>query len=135
LRSSISRLNVDVRPADLTTVKKCLWVAEDGYYGNLTMPTIMGSILDEIGVLKLDDSLLFLNHILAVSRGDEENPALEPLLHARKSGAPAFVIHFLAKQLLLHGSNLGLYELDGPRFLRLMDPYFKLDDPIVHDPN
>lgn len=95
----------------------------------------MEAIREETGKLKLDDSLLFLNHLLAVSRGDEIDPALEPILNARKSRAPAFVIHFIAKQLLLHGSNLCPYVLDGPRFLRLMDLYFRLDDPIVNDPN
>src|SRR5260370_37521548 len=99
------------------------------------MRSVMESIVDEIGALKLDDSLLFLNHLLSVSRGDKQDVALEPILHARKSRAPAFVIHFIAKQLLLHGSNLGLYELNGPTFLHLMDLYFKLYDPIVSDPN
>ena len=44
------------------------------------------------------------------------------------------MVHFLAKQILLHASNLGIYPLDGPRFIRLQDLYFQLDDPIAHDP-
>jgi hypothetical protein len=88
----------------------------------------------ELSLLKLDDALLFLNRLLASSRADTPDPDLEPILKARKVGAPAFIIHFLAKQLLLNASNLGLYQLDGPKFHRLMDLFFKLDDPIVGDP-
>ena len=87
-----------------------------------------------IHTLKLDDSLLFLNHLLAVARGERKDPVLEQCVRSRKAQAPAFVVHFLAKQLLLHGSNLGIYPLDGSRFIRLQDLYFQLDDPIVHDP-
>src|SRR4051794_15760576 len=82
----------------------------------------------------MDDSLLFLNHVLAVARGERRDPVLEQHVRSRKAKAPAFVVQFLAKQLLLHGSNLGLYPLDGPKYIRLQDLYFQLDDPIVHDP-
>jgi hypothetical protein len=88
----------------------------------------------EIRLLKLDDSLLFLNHVLAVALGERKDPVLEQHVRSRKAKAPAFVVRFLAKQILLHGSNLGIYPLDGPRFIRLQDLYFQLDDPIVHDP-
>jgi hypothetical protein len=91
-------------------------------------------IQEELSKLKLDDSLLFLNHLLGVARGERQDPALERHLRSRKAQAPAFVVHFLAKQLLLHGSNLGVRPLDGPRFIRLQDLYFQLDDPILHDP-
>src|SRR5207247_4966650 len=88
----------------------------------------------EIQLLKLDDSLLFLNHVLAVARGERKDPVLEQHVRSRKAKAPAFVVHFLAKQILLQSSNLGIYPLDGPRFIQLQDLYFQLDDPIVHDP-
>ena len=90
---------------------------------------------DEISALRLDESLLFLNHLLAVGRGETIDPACDRLLRARNASAPPFIIHFLAKQLLLYGSNLGPYPLDGRRFHRLMDLYFQLDDPICSDPN
>ncbi len=98
------------------------------------MSSALERIQAEIRLLKLDDSLLFLNHILAVARGERQDPVLEQHVGSRKARAPAFVVHFLAKQILLHASNLGVYPLDGPRFIRLQDLYFKLDDPIVHDP-
>jgi hypothetical protein len=98
----------------------------------------MASVLEEIQqvvrTLKLDDSLLFLNHLLAVARGERQDPVVDQFVRSRKAQAPAFVVHFLAKQVLLHGSNLGIYALDGARFIRLQDLYFKLDDPISHDP-
>ena len=98
------------------------------------MSSALERIQSEIRLLKLDDSFLFLNHLLAVARGERQDPALDECVRSRKARAPAFVVHFLAKQLLLHGSNLGIHSLDGPRFIRLQDLYFQLDDPIVHDP-
>ncbi len=98
------------------------------------MSAVLERIQDELRSLKLDDSLLFLNHVLAVARGEMQDVALEREIRTRKARAPAFVIQFLAKQLLLHGSNLGAYALDGPRFTRLQDLYFQLDDPVARDP-
>jgi hypothetical protein len=86
-------------------------------------------------LLKLDDALLFLNRLLAAGRGELPDPSLEPVLRARAARAPAFVIHFLVKHILLHASNLSPVVLDGPGFLRLMDLYFELDDPISIDPD
>lgn len=88
----------------------------------------------EIRSLRLDDALLFLNRLLAAGRNVNSDRALEPVLRARPGRAPAFVVHFVAKQLLLEASNFGVNELDGPRFLRLMDRYFELEDPICGDP-
>jgi hypothetical protein len=98
------------------------------------MLSALDRIQAETRLLKLDDAFLFLNHLLAVARGERQDPALDEHLRSRKARAPAFVVHFLAKQLLLLGSNLGIHPLDGPRFIRLQDLYFQLDDPIVHDP-
>jgi hypothetical protein len=91
-------------------------------------------IEDEVRLLKLDDSLLFLNHLLAVERREIRDPQLEKCLLSKAVAAQAFLIHFIAKQLLLHASNLGPYVLDADRFMRLRDLYFQLDDPIVGDP-
>lgn len=99
------------------------------------MRTALEQLQEEVTLLKLDDSLLFLNRLLAASREDTPDPQLQPILRARKAGVPAFFVHFLTKQLLLHASNLGLYPLNGHRFLCLMDLYFKMDDPICTDPN
>ena len=98
------------------------------------MLSALEQIQSEVGRLKLDDSLLFLNHLLAVARGERQDPIVEQHIRSRKAQAPAFVVHFLTKQLLLHGSNLGIFTLDAVTFIRLQDLYFKLDDPIIHDP-
>ncbi len=98
------------------------------------MSSALDRIQAEVRLLKLDDSLLFLNHLLAVARDERQDPVLDEYVRSRKAKAPAFVVHFLAKQILLHGSNLGIYPLDGSRFIRFQDLYFQLDDPIVHDP-
>jgi hypothetical protein len=99
------------------------------------MKATIGAIEDEVRTLKLDDSLLFLNHILSVSRGLAHDSALEAEISTLKFRPPAFIIHFLAKQLLLHASNLGHRALDWRTFVRLIDLWLALDDPIVHDPN
>lgn len=91
-------------------------------------------LLDELASLRLDDSLLFLNHLLAVARGQKNDPTLEGQIRTRKAGVPAILVHFLAKQLLLCASNLGPYPLNWPRYERLLDLYFQLEDPIAHDP-
>lgn len=96
--------------------------------------TALESLKREIGNLKLDDALLFLNRILAAGREMNSDPELEPVLRARSGRAPAFFVHFLAKQLLLEASVLGVNLLDGSRFVRLMDRYFELEDPISEDP-
>lgn len=99
------------------------------------MVDALGQIQHEVGLLKLDDSLLFLNHLLAVVRKQESDPQLEKCFSDRNAPFPAFVVHFIAKQILLRASNFGRYPLSLPRFQRLLDLYFELDDPIVGDPN
>jgi len=96
--------------------------------------TTLEQLRNAISRLKLDDSLLFLNHLLAVSRGEKSDAGIDPFCRARKAGVPAFLVHFFAKQLLLHASNLGIIELDGQRYLQLLDLFFQLDDPICSDP-
>ena len=98
------------------------------------MATALERLQEMVSALHLDDSLLFLNRILAASRGEHRDPSLEPILSARNSRVPAFIVHFLAKQLLLNSSNLNICTLNGTGFLRLLDQYFQLDDPICGDP-
>ena len=83
---------------------------------------------------KLDDSLLFLSRLLAVLRKEVSDPELERWISRLKNRSPEFVIHFVAKWLLLEASNLGPYVLDWHIYKQIQDLYFKIDDPIVHDP-
>lgn len=99
------------------------------------MTEVLDQIRDEVEVLKLDDSLLFLNHLLGVSRGDKADLEIERHLQSGRFRPPAFIIHFLTKQILLYSSNVAPAVLDWPRFKKLQDMYFELDDPIVDDPN
>lgn len=89
----------------------------------------------ELASLRLEDTLLHLNKLLATSRGRLVDPTLHEIVNSRESGVPAFVVHFLAKHLLLNASNLGPRHPDGQTYLRLHDAYFKLPDPILSDPN
>lgn len=93
-----------------------------------------------VRTLKLDDSLLFLNHLLGVSRGFTTDPALQELMKKTKEekNRPLVlphVVHFIARQLLLHASNLGLSTLTLEQFNLLTSICIDLDDPIQHDPN
>jgi hypothetical protein len=88
----------------------------------------------QLRALKLDNSLLFLNHLLAVSRGESRDPALERDLQSLGYPVPVFVVHFVAKWLLREASDLGLYTLEWKGFRRLMDLAVAIDDPIVGDP-
>lgn len=93
------------------------------------------ALQNELSRLKLDDSLVFLNHVLGVVRGERNDSVLEPYLRSRKAQAPTFIVRFLAKQLLLHSSNIAVVLLDGSRYIQLQDMCMQLDDPIIHDPN
>ena len=87
-----------------------------------------------LGNAGIQDSMLFLAHLLAVIRGNVEDPVLERSLSRLKNRPPEFLVHFVTKWLLIEGQNSGLYDLNWDRYKRLQDLYFQLDDPIVHDP-
>ena len=89
----------------------------------------------ELASLRLEDTLLQLNKLLATSQGRCDDPALHEIVSSRESGVPAYVVHFLTKHLMLNASNLGIRNLDCPTYLRLHDAYFELPDPILSDPN
>lgn len=84
---------------------------------------------------KLDDSLLFLNHLLGVSRGFSSDAAL--LCKIKKSSLPVLPhnAHFIAKLLLLNASNLGRTPIGWEQFLYAQRLCVDLDDPITEDPN
>ncbi len=85
--------------------------------------------------LKLDNSLLYLNHLLSVTRNETKDQYLESSIRKLKiQHIPEFVIYFVAKQLLLHASNLSPYIMDWKEFKHVMDLFFSLNDPIVGDP-
>ncbi len=85
--------------------------------------------------LKLDDSLLFLNHILGVSRDFTSDPKLERSIRDAHPPVLPHFVHFLAKQLLLNASDLGTTTLGWDQFQHLTGLCIGLDDPIQHDPN
>jgi hypothetical protein len=88
------------------------------------------------GQLKQDDSLLFLNHILAVRRGFVRDHNLEANLATLSEDRPlAYVVHFIAKQLLMHASIVGRYVLTWPKFIELMNMVTALKDPCEDDPD
>ncbi len=90
---------------------------------------------DDISALKLDDSLLFLNHILGVSRGYTSDSRLQSVIQNSNPPILPHIVHFLAKQILLHSSELGMRTLGWQQYCDLSNRYFELDDPIQHDPD
>jgi hypothetical protein len=93
------------------------------------------NIEDYLSQFKLDDSLLFLNHLLGVSRGFSSDDAL--LGRIKKSSLPVLPhnAHFIAKLLLLNASNLGRTPMGWEQFLYAQRLCVDLDDPITEDPN
>lgn len=83
--------------------------------------------------LKLDDSMVFLAHLLAVVRREIRDPSLEHWINKLQQRPPAFVIHFVLKWLLLEASNLGYRRLDWQQYKELQDLYFEIDDPTIQD--
>jgi len=101
----------------------------------MSMTDVLRQIREAVGRLKLDDSLLFLNHLLGLARRYTTDPVLGPVVS--KASPPVFphIVHFLAKQLLLHASNLGARPMTWDQFQRFSSLCIELDDPIQHDPN
>ena len=91
-------------------------------------------IQNELSSMKLDDSLLFLNHVLGVSREFTTDSVLGPVIAESSPPVLPHVVHFLAKQLILNGSNLGTRTLGWNSYCYLSGLCIELDDPIVHDP-
>ena len=99
------------------------------------MADALAAIRETVRPLRLDSSLLALNHILSVTRGLSKDANFEPWIGTLAFRPPAFLIHFLAKQLILHASNCGHRELDRTTFTRLVDLWLSIEDPIQHDPS
>src|SRR5262249_12094457 len=73
--------------------------------------------------------------LLAVSRGESGDAGLQQNLGRLKYPLPAFIVHSIAKWLLLEASNLGIYTLDWTRFELLKNLWINLPDPIENDPS
>ncbi len=87
-----------------------------------------------VTTLKLDDSLLYLNHVLSTLRGESSDLALKQAIE-RSEVVPPHIIHFLAKEVVVHSTNFGVKVLDWPLLHELLQLAIGLDDPIQHDPN
>ena len=87
-----------------------------------------------ITTLKLDDSLLYLNHVLSTLRGESPDEALRGAIEDSEA-VPAHIIHFLAKEVIIHSTNFGAKVLDWPLLHELLRLVLAFDDPIQHDPN
>jgi hypothetical protein len=99
------------------------------------MPDPMGDICRVLKRAKLDDSLLFLSHLLAVIRGNTSDPLTEARFKRLQNRPPEFIIHFLAKWLILESEEPNLYDMNWDRYRRLQNLFFQIDDPIVNDPD
>ena len=79
-------------------------------------PSKLKNIEHYLSQFKLDDSLLFLNHLLGVTRGFSSDNAL--LGEIAKSSLPVLPhkAHFIAKLLLLNASDLGRTPMEWEQF-------------------
>ncbi len=92
-------------------------------------------IRESIRQFQREQALLFLNYVLAVSREDVFDANGHAFAKRHQTFPPPFVVHFIAKELILHASDIGVRRLDWPNFEHLYALYFELDDPIAHDLN
>jgi len=84
--------------------------------------------------LRIADSLLFLNKVLAVSRGEVDDPETRALLARQQPNeTPAFVIHIIVRYLLQHGRMNTISVLDASNFLQVRRCAFRLAiaDPLA----
>ena len=99
----------------------------------------MSSPLNEVTKIlshfKLDDSLLFLNHVLGVSRGYSHDSELKRKIKEADQPVLPYVIHLLAKHLVLNASNRGRRTLDWDDLQQLTLIYIHHEDPISNNPN
>lgn len=102
----------------------------------MKMSTSISDITSIVSQLKLDDSLLFLNHVLNVSRGWTSDSELENRFeNQNRPPVLPHVVHFIAKHLLLSASDLGTKTLSWDELEQLTAMYIDLEDPISGDPN
>lgn len=87
-----------------------------------------------LGDYKLDDALLFLNFVLQASRDPSLDAAIFRFAQRYPAAITHFKVEFLAKWLIIQGSNLSPYQLDWPNYLTLSQMYNCIEDPIVNDP-
>lgn len=83
--------------------------------------------------LRIGDSLLFLNKMLAVARGElDDPPTRQAIDRSCPKGVPAFVVHLITKYLLQYGRMNTPVALDWTQFPRVLDCAFQLAiaDPI-----
>ena len=83
--------------------------------------------------LRVADSLLFLNKVLAVSRGELDDPETQALIARQPHGTPAFVIYIIVKYLMQYGRMNTVPVLDGYNFSQILRCAFRLAiaDPLA----
>jgi hypothetical protein len=91
-------------------------------------------IQDRLAQHKLDHALLFLNYALASSRESATGTDWKPNPESAPTVWP-HVVHWIAKQLLMHASELGRRMMDWTEFQHLSNLVVNLDDPITKHPN
>lgn len=99
------------------------------------MNDVLSRIREKVRNLKLDEALLFLNHVLSVSRGMSSDPLLGPKIKGSNPPILPHMVHFLSLQILLHANRFGVSSLDWEPFRHLVALCIALEDPIQRDPN
>lgn len=86
------------------------------------------AIREQIGRLALESALLLMNRVLEDARSTPQTPADEGFV-------PPHAVHFLTKELLIHGNAQGLLQLDPSGLKGLISTAIQIDDPIQYDPD
>jgi hypothetical protein len=120
-----------------TGVRDKLRVAATWHECSRSWENTMGGvreIQDQLANYKLDHALLFLNYALGVSR-ESDSPGSSKSDRQSKPSVWPHIVHWLAKQLLMHASELGTTMMDWAEYQRLTNLFINLDDPITNNPD
>lgn len=89
----------------------------------------LATLRTKIARLKLNESLLYLNHVLATIRAETDDVALRRCLIESKLVFP-HLVHFLAKEIIVGASNFGLEPLAWDSYEELCRIVIDLGDPL-----
>lgn len=98
------------------------------------MHSAIAKIKETLEPLRQDESLLFLNHLLAVQKGYLQDDVTQSQLQCLRGRPIAHVVYFLAIKILYHSSIVGVPTLNFDTFLKLLMYVDEIPDPIQDDP-
>ncbi len=98
-----------------------------------TFTETQDEILQAVSSLHFEDSLLYLNHVLGVSRGMPGGKILRSLIRLSVSPRMAHIAHSVARYLIVSSVDTGGKSMGWYDYQRISRLITSLDDAITHD--